>query len=438
MHHMAMALEQAKQQVVEGGYPQRPGEPDCVYYLRNGLCGYGARCRFNHPPSRKLGIASVRSKEEFSEGLREADWQCLDQAGSKDHFPERIGQPDCQYYLRTGGCKYGATCKYHHPWERAGSPKEVQLNLAGLPMRLGERDCMYYTHTGSCKFGMNCKFHHPQPGAIGGTMLPMTSSPVYRLGAYPSLDPVSYPGVAPTWLVARASYVPGLRVSAPTSYTPMILPPQWTGFKGPINPITPLDGMDQSPKVKFVFGTTVQKADVAGAQSKSSRASSPPSAHEDEFPEREGQPECQYYLKTGDCKFGASCKFHHPRDRATTSSPSCCTLSIIGLPLRPGQPQCSFYLRYGICKFGPVCKFDHPVVAPVYNVLPSSVFNMTAGSNGKTPLSAAFATVTVSSPGILHAVEHVNELSAKEVSGSGSCVENPAASPPEDAENHTG
>nr|GFC72285.1 zinc finger CCCH domain-containing protein 33 [Tanacetum cinerariifolium] len=35
-----------------------------------------------------------------------------------------------------------------------------------------------------------------------------------------------------------------------------------------------------------------------------------------EYPERPGQPECEYYLKTGTCKFGPTCKFHHPRDMA--------------------------------------------------------------------------------------------------------------------------
>jgi len=30
-------------------YPDRPGEPDCVYYLRTGMCGYGSNCRYNHP-----------------------------------------------------------------------------------------------------------------------------------------------------------------------------------------------------------------------------------------------------------------------------------------------------------------------------------------------------------------------------------------------------
>ena len=51
------------------------------------------------------------------------------------------------------------------------------------------------------------------------------------------------------------------------------------------------------------------------------------------FPERPGQPECQFYMKTGDCKFGTVCKFHHPRDRQPPSPD--CLLSPIGLPLRP-------------------------------------------------------------------------------------------------------
>ena len=49
------------------------------------------------------------------------------------------------------------------------------------------------------------------------------------------------------------------------------------------------------------------------------------------FPERPGEPECQYYLRTGDCKFGLACRYHHPRDRAVSRP----LLSPIGLPLRP-------------------------------------------------------------------------------------------------------
>lgn len=37
-----------------GPYPERPGEPDCAYYIRTGLCRFGMTCRFSHPPNRQL------------------------------------------------------------------------------------------------------------------------------------------------------------------------------------------------------------------------------------------------------------------------------------------------------------------------------------------------------------------------------------------------
>ncbi|PKI55477.1 hypothetical protein CRG98_024089, partial [Punica granatum] len=92
---------------------------------------------------------------------------------------------------------------------------------------------------------------------------------------------------------------------------------------------------------------------------------------ENVFPERPGQPECQFYMKTGDCKFGAVCRFHHPRERIIP--PPDCALSPMGLPLRPGEPLCIFYSRYGICKFGPSCKFDHPMGIFTYNLSASSL-----------------------------------------------------------------
>lgn len=65
----------------------------------------------------------------------------------------------------------------------------------------------------------------------------------------------------------------------------------------------------------------------------SSIGASSSSPKEQAFPERPGEPECQYYIKTGDCKYGSSCRYHHPRDRVVPRTN--CLLSPIGLPLRP-------------------------------------------------------------------------------------------------------
>lgn len=50
-------------------------------------------------------------------------------------FPGRPGQPECQYYLRTGKCKYGRTCKYHHPPELNAPTTNYVLSPLGLPLR---------------------------------------------------------------------------------------------------------------------------------------------------------------------------------------------------------------------------------------------------------------------------------------------------------------
>ena len=50
-------------------------------------------------------------------------------------FPERPGQPECQYYMKTGNCKYGSSCRYHHPPEVISPKADVILSPLGLPLR---------------------------------------------------------------------------------------------------------------------------------------------------------------------------------------------------------------------------------------------------------------------------------------------------------------
>ena len=72
-------------------------------------------------------------------------------------FPQRPGQTLCDFYVRTGFCKFQQACKFDHPVEFA-----VKVNSLGLPLRAHELACPYYAKNGSCKFGPSCKFHHPE------------------------------------------------------------------------------------------------------------------------------------------------------------------------------------------------------------------------------------------------------------------------------------
>ncbi|XP_008676803.1 zinc finger CCCH domain-containing protein 33 isoform X1 [Zea mays] len=350
-----MNLEEAMEL---GPYPERVGEPDCSYYMRTGMCRFGMTCKFNHPADRKLAVAAARMKGEY---------------------PQRIGQPECQYYLKTGTCKFGATCKFHHPREKAAMATRVQLNELGYPLRPNEKECAYYLRTGQCKFGSTCKFHHSQPS----TMMVAVRGSVYSPGqSATSPGQHAYQGAVTSWPLSRsASFIASPRWPGHSSYAQVIVPPGlvqvpgWSPYTAQIGSSSSED-QQRTPGAAQYYTGSRQSGTSIGDQGmfSSYQAGSVPVGlyavqRENLFPERPDQPECQFYMKTGDCKFGAVCKFHHPRERIIPT-PNC-ALSPLGLPLRPGEPICSFYNRYGMCKFGPNCKFDHPMGNAMYGQAPS-------------------------------------------------------------------
>ncbi|KAL2482237.1 Zinc finger CCCH domain-containing protein 33 [Forsythia ovata] len=341
-HHQQNSILQLnirpREEMESGRYPVRESEPDCPYYIRTGLCRFGATCRFNHPPNRN---------------------QVIDTARIKGEYPERIGQPECQYYLKTGTCKFGATCKFHHPRDKAGIAGRAALNVLGYPLRPNEVECAYYMRNGQCKFGSTCKFHHPQPSNM---MYSLHGSSVY-----PPIHSPTTPGQL-RFPSSKTSFIPSTQWQSPSGYAPLIMPqgvvsvPGWNAYKSHLGRIS------SSESQQLIAGNhdnhdvpCQSEVEIVGDQLHSGSIHMGYYAFQREnmFPERPGQPECQFYLKTGDCKFGSVCKFHHPRERLIPVPD--CVLSPIGLPLRPGEPLCIFYSRYGICKFGPSCKFDHPM-----------------------------------------------------------------------------
>ncbi|CAL9781416.1 unnamed protein product [Musa acuminata subsp. burmannicoides] len=357
--------------VESGPFPERPREPDCTYYLRTGLCRFGITCRYNHPPNRQMAIAAARIK---------------------GGYPERVGQPECEFYLRTGTCKFGATCKFHHPRDKAGIAGRVQLNVLGYPLRPDEAECAYYMKNGECKFGNTCKFHHPQPN----TMVSLCGSTVYPGVHSPTSGQQSYTGGLTNLSLSRASFIASPRWQGLSSYAQVIFPqglvqvPSWNTFSGQLRSVSSSESQLHMPQTTPFYGTSRQSETTTGVQGMihSYRSGAIPLgqyvlARDNVFPVRPGQPECEFYLKTGDCKYGAACKFHHPRERLIPIPD--CVLSPLGLPLRPEEPICIFYSRYGICKFGTHCKFDHPMAAPMgiyaYSLATSSLADVAVARN---------------------------------------------------------
>lgn len=350
-------------------YPERPDEADCIFYLRTGYCGYGSRCRFNHPRDRGSAMGAAR-------------------AGGGE-FPERVGQPVCQYYMRTGTCKFGASCKYHHPRQGGGSGAPVSLNFYGFPLRQGEKECSYYMKTGQCKFGRSCKFHHPQPAGIQlpvqspVAQLPPVPAPVPPPALYPPMQSPSGSSSQQYGVVARPPLVQGSYVQGPYGtmlISPGMVPfPSWVGpYMAPLSPLPspsnqppvglgPLHGITQlSPSAPAYTGQYQPIPSLSGLSISSQK--------EHQFPDRPGQPNCQYFMRTGDCKFGSSCRYHHPP--GVTAPKTTVVLSPDGLPIRQDAPLCTHYAQRGVCKFGPACKFNHPMGTLSYSPSASSLSDM--------------------------------------------------------------
>lgn len=100
-------------------------------------------------------------------------------------YPQRVGEPDCRDFLRTGRCKYGESCKYHHP---LGGPKATDPNEPPFPIRPTEPVCQYYLKNATCKFGQTCRFHHPPHVLIAKG----NNNSIFDPSATGSLQPSNY------------------------------------------------------------------------------------------------------------------------------------------------------------------------------------------------------------------------------------------------------
>ncbi|KAH7682318.1 CCCH-type Zn-finger protein [Dioscorea alata] len=327
-------------------YPQRPGEKDCAYYMLTRTCKFGDTCKFDHP----LWVPDG--------GI--PDWKEIPVCHTNEPLPERPGEADCPYYVKTQRCKYGFRCKFNHPKDKANASSGAQFSdNSVLPERPTEPICAFYAKTGTCNFGATCKFHHPKDIQI------------------PSTGHVNgHTGYGELALMYNRASVPalmhntkGLPIRPGESDCPFYIK---TGsckygaacrFNHPERNFAFGSAMFPSAATSLPFGilnsaaNIIQTIDPRLTQATLSMAI---------YPQRPGQIECDFYMKTGHCKFGDRCRYDHPLDRsgaisaATQAGQLNVKLTLAGLPRREGSTVCAYYMKTGTCQFGPTCKYDHP------------------------------------------------------------------------------
>ncbi|XP_057507551.1 zinc finger CCCH domain-containing protein 37 isoform X1 [Actinidia eriantha] len=342
-------------------YPQRPGEKDCAHYMLTRTCKFGDSCKFDHPIWVPEG------------GI--PDWKEVPLIATSESLPERLGEPDCPYFLKTQRCKYGLRCKFNHPKDKM-VPSE-NAGYSALPERPSEPPCAFYVKTGKCKFGATCKFHHPKDiqlpsaGQDNGSDAHIETAIINdgNTGELKLTNPLFTPALlhnskglpirlgevdCPFYLkTGSCKYGATCRYNHPERYA--------------INPLAVAigPGIMASPAAHLNIGVVNPAASILqfiDPRLTQTTLGLAPTI----YPQRPGQFECDYYMKTGECKFGEKCKFHHPIDRsaATLSTKEAqqqnVKLTLAGLPRREGAVHCPYYMKTGACKYGATCKFDHP------------------------------------------------------------------------------
>ncbi|GMJ05851.1 hypothetical protein like AT3G48440 [Hibiscus trionum] len=248
-------------------YPVRPEAEDCAYYMKTGLCKFGYNCKFNHPLRRKNQDVKEKVKEN-------------------DESTEKPSQAECKFYLRTGGCKFGKACRYNHSPAKSSVGPILELNFLGLPIRPGEKECPYYMRNGSCKYGLNCRFNHPNPTTTGACDPPSGYGNGGSVSSQAAPRVNTVPWSSPRALNETAAYMPVM------FSPPQVVPPpnlEWNGYQTTV--YCPLErSLDATPV--YVMNNPLPETAVY--------THNQPQTLADEFPARPGQPECTFFLKTGD------------------------------------------------------------------------------------------------------------------------------------------
>eukprot|EP00003_Mantamonas_plastica_P006900 TRINITY_DN1570_c0_g1_i5.p1 TRINITY_DN1570_c0_g1~~TRINITY_DN1570_c0_g1_i5.p1 ORF type:complete len:339 (-),score=39.20 TRINITY_DN1570_c0_g1_i5:23-1012(-) len=234
----------------------RDGAENCEYFLKTGKCAFGNSCKYNHPP-----LKYVHQHQTAFPCLR---IRPIPELSTPLFFPLLSLRPVTNKLT-----------PFSLPLPDVSSPSYVPpspFSLYRNPVREGVKNCEFYMKTGRCSFGMSCKFNHPKKNSSG-----------------------------------------------------------------------PGKGRKQRKKSSgnTVSSTkTLSKSDSSGSQSKSTTSNSNKSENANEDSEKE---------------------IVDPMERDTvTWNGKIRKLFVLDLPIREGEPSCQYYMSSRKCAFGPDCKFNHP------------------------------------------------------------------------------
>ncbi|XP_010242063.1 PREDICTED: zinc finger CCCH domain-containing protein 43-like isoform X2 [Nelumbo nucifera] len=255
-----------------------------------------------------------------------------------DRCQQKERQPECKNHSRKGRRKFGNDSRHNHPQEKHVVGPPLEFNFLGLPIRPGEKECQYYMRTGSCKYATNCWFHHPDPTTAEDDFLYIcnnsVSTPLCSLGSSEhaptsfslprtSNETISYMETSSSYVSVPFPEPQGLYQNSEWNSCQC---PQEGNIRSPSvvlesNITKIMDGSSHQQKMPIEEGPVGPNPAIIRTHNRmcknhhpKNRAPKLPVCNLSPMglPLRPGHNICRHYKRNGNCGFGPDCKFHHP------------------------------------------------------------------------------------------------------------------------------
>jgi hypothetical protein len=374
------ANEIPNNKAMTGGLPVRDQTLDCTFFLRTGMCKYGKACKWNHPVDKQSGsdgslvalpMSNLNNMERNPRGGQQQQppfnmmgggygmpgmmgmgmpgmmgmgmpmgYPGFQAQQQQQNLPSRPDKPDCHHYTQHGSCKFGPECKYNHP-PKAGAPdtgrgqdrvrtldpkgalENNEAMTSGLPVREGVADCTFFGRTGMCRYGKACKWNHPldqQKGTDGARV----KLPPPKVDASP-FGPMGMPMPIMGTCVSGGQTYPVRPGGQPCKHylqhnnckfgmeCRYDHPPGMAGSQDRSG-----GGGDQNNYAQQNSYAAPMRMDPGPSYAPQMPVNG---ASENPLPVRYGAEDCPYFLRTGSCRYGATCKFNHPAEKQVGGAP---------------------------------------------------------------------------------------------------------------------
>ena len=127
-----------------------PPKGVCFAFWRSGSCDRGKACDFPHVQPAPDGVSApwgvcfdFWNRGACAKELHgvcpfphvqnpHVDWVGAAEEETEEQYPIRPGEANCDYYMRTGACSFGSSCKFNHPPldQPVGRPHQLVLRTS--------------------------------------------------------------------------------------------------------------------------------------------------------------------------------------------------------------------------------------------------------------------------------------------------------------------